>query len=55
TSLHHPEGERRQAARARAECFGWDAAVAGFLAAHDVPVQTPPRPQELRELQEGVA
>ncbi|MFG2308384.1 glycosyltransferase [Streptomyces sp. NPDC048566] len=30
--------ERRAAARARAECFGWDAAVAGFLAAHDAPV-----------------
>ncbi|CAM5477910.1 GDP-mannose-dependent alpha-(1-6)-phosphatidylinositol dimannoside mannosyltransferase OS=Streptomyces fumanus OX=67302 GN=GCM10018772_48650 PE=4 SV=1 [Streptomyces fumanus] len=31
------EGERRAAARARAECFGWDTAVAAFLAAHDAP------------------
>ncbi len=27
--------ERREAARARAECFGWDTAVAAFLDAHD--------------------
>jgi len=30
-----PERERREAARARAECFGWGAAVDAFLAAHD--------------------
>ncbi|MFJ2605263.1 glycosyltransferase [Streptomyces sp. NPDC091279] len=30
-----PEQDRRDAARARAECFGWDAAVEGFLAAHE--------------------
>ncbi|MBD0837738.1 glycosyltransferase [Streptomyces sp. TRM68416] len=36
--LARPEAERREAARARAECFGWDTAVAAFLTAHDVPV-----------------
>ncbi|GAA3022375.1 glycosyltransferase [Streptomyces glomeratus] len=29
------EAERREAARARAECFGWKTAVDAFLAAHD--------------------
>jgi alpha-1,6-mannosyltransferase len=29
-----PEGQRRAAARRRAECFPWAAAVSGFLAAH---------------------
>ncbi|WP_199547964.1 glycosyltransferase [Streptomyces sp. N35] len=33
--LGRPERLRRGAARARAECFGWDRAVAAFLAAHD--------------------
>jgi alpha-1,6-mannosyltransferase len=33
--LGRREGARREAARARAECFGWDAAVTAFLAAHD--------------------
>lgn len=33
--LARPEGVRRATARARAECFGWDGAVAAFLAAHD--------------------
>ncbi|MET7703841.1 glycosyltransferase [Streptomyces sp. NPDC005485] len=46
--LGRPEGARREAARARAECFGWDASVAAFLAAHDA--QDPVR----RRLQEGV-
>ena len=32
--LDRPEHVRREAARARAEEFGWPAAVAGFLAAH---------------------
>ncbi|WP_371477666.1 glycosyltransferase [Kitasatospora sp. NBC_00315] len=32
--LERPEYDRRAAARARAEEFGWPAAVAGFLAAH---------------------
>lgn len=36
--LARPEAERREAARARAECFGWDTAVTAFLTAHDVPV-----------------
>ncbi|MET7861325.1 glycosyltransferase [Streptomyces sp. NPDC005318] len=35
--LARPEAERRAAARRRAEHFGWDRAVAAFLAAHDVP------------------
>jgi alpha-1,6-mannosyltransferase len=33
--LARPVEERREAARARAECFGWDTAVAAFLRAHD--------------------
>lgn len=35
--LERPEPGRREAARARAERFGWDASVAAFLAAHDAP------------------
>ncbi|WP_370268371.1 glycosyltransferase [Streptomyces sp. V4I8] len=40
--LDRPERERREAARARAECFGWGAAVDAFLTAHDaaVPVRS---------------
>lgn len=37
--LDRPEAARRAAARARAELFGWDRAVAAFLAAHEVPVR----------------
>ncbi|MFE2266520.1 glycosyltransferase [Streptomyces griseosporeus] len=37
TLLARPPRERREAARARAERFGWDAAVDAFLAAHDAP------------------
>ncbi|MER7457596.1 glycosyltransferase [Micromonospora sp. NPDC126480] len=33
--LDRPEAERRRAARARAEEFGWPASAAGFLRAHD--------------------
>lgn len=33
--LDRPERERREAARARAECFGWGTAVDAFLTAHD--------------------
>ncbi|CAL9319943.1 glycosyltransferase [Streptomyces sp. SudanB182_2057] len=33
--LARAEPARREAARARAECFGWGAAVEAFLAAHD--------------------
>lgn len=36
--LDRPEQARRAAARARAERFGWPAAVAGFLRAHGAPV-----------------
>ncbi|MDP9799692.1 alpha-1,6-mannosyltransferase [Catenuloplanes nepalensis] len=35
TLLARPEDERRVAARARAEEFGWPAAIEGFLKAHD--------------------
>ena len=31
------ESDRRHRARARAEQYGWDRAVAGFLAAHRIP------------------
>ncbi|MFD7711651.1 glycosyltransferase [Streptomyces sp. NPDC059786] len=48
--LARPPGERRQAARARAECFGWKTAVDAFLAAHDAGAATP-RPA----VPEGVA
>ena len=40
--LDRPERERREAARARAECFGWGTAVDAFLTAHDAAV--PARP-----------
>ncbi|GGY77856.1 GDP-mannose-dependent alpha-(1-6)-phosphatidylinositol dimannoside mannosyltransferase [Streptomyces olivaceoviridis] len=36
--LDRAEPERREAARARAECFGWGTAVEAFLAAHDTEV-----------------
>ncbi|MEV6761689.1 glycosyltransferase [Streptomyces sp. NPDC051105] len=36
--LERPGPERREAARARAECFGWGTAVEAFLAAHDASV-----------------
>ncbi|MHB9863133.1 glycosyltransferase [Streptomyces sp. YIM S03343] len=36
--LERPEHERRETARARAECFGWDTAVDAFLAAHEAAV-----------------
>lgn len=39
--LERSETERREVARARAECFGWDAAVRAFLAAHDAEVFVP--------------
>lgn len=42
--LARPERQRRAAARARAELFGWDAAVNAFLAAHDAPVARAPEP-----------
>ncbi|MGQ4434648.1 MULTISPECIES: glycosyltransferase [unclassified Streptomyces] len=36
--LERPEVERREIARARAECFGWHTAVDAFLSAHDADV-----------------
>lgn len=39
--LDRPEGERRAAARARAELFTWPAAVDGFLRAHGVRAEVP--------------
>lgn len=41
TLLERPSAARREAARARAECFGWRTAVEAFLAAHDAPVSVP--------------
>lgn len=38
-----PERDRREAARARAELFGWRTAVDAFLAAHDAPARPPAR------------
>jgi alpha-1,6-mannosyltransferase len=40
TLLARPERERRAAARARAERFGWPGAVDGFLRAHGLPPAT---------------
>jgi alpha-1,6-mannosyltransferase len=37
TLVERPERERRAAARARAERFGWSRAVDGFLRAHGLP------------------
>ncbi|MCZ7461529.1 glycosyltransferase [Streptomyces sp. WMMC940] len=42
--LARAEGPRRAAARARAELFGWNRAVAAFLAAHDAPTGVAGRP-----------
>ncbi|MFE4669648.1 glycosyltransferase [Streptomyces sp. NPDC056716] len=39
--LERCEAERREAARARAECFGWGTAVEAFLAVHDAAVRAP--------------
>ena len=41
TVLSWPSLERRAAARARAEEFGWDASIGGFLAAHGVSEAVP--------------
>ncbi|MGW1359137.1 glycosyltransferase [Streptomyces chartreusis] len=40
--LDRPERERREAARARAECFGWGTAVDAFLTAHDAALSARP-------------
>jgi alpha-1,6-mannosyltransferase len=50
--LERPERTRREAARARAECFGWSTSVAAFLAAHDAPA---PSGRVVRSVPEGVA
>ncbi|MGW0336440.1 glycosyltransferase [Streptomyces sp. NPDC003011] len=57
--LAGPPEERREAARARAECFGWGTAVAAFLDAHDVQdvrdvrdVQEVPDVHEVHEVHE---
>jgi alpha-1,6-mannosyltransferase len=47
--LDRPERGRREAARARAECFGWQTAVDAFLTAHDASVGRP-----ARSIREGV-
>ncbi|MDX2603579.1 glycosyltransferase [Streptomyces caniscabiei] len=41
--LDRSEGERREAARARAECFGWQSAMDAFLTAHDAIAGRPVR------------
>ncbi|MFJ3585764.1 glycosyltransferase [Streptomyces sp. NPDC090127] len=47
--LDRPEPLRREAARARAELFGWDRSIAAFLHAHDaVPAPVLVPPQEVR-------
>ncbi|MER6738994.1 glycosyltransferase [Streptomyces puniciscabiei] len=51
--LDRGEGARREAARARAECFGWGTAVEAFLAAHDAQVLRPADAR--RDVPEGVA
>ncbi|MGW2953102.1 glycosyltransferase [Streptomyces eurythermus] len=52
--LARAEPGRREAARARAECFGWGAAVEAFLAAHDA-AQVPRRADARFAMPEGVA
>ncbi|MES4892845.1 glycosyltransferase [Streptomyces sp. NPDC096012] len=51
--LERSEPERREAARARAECFGWGTAVEAFLAAHDAEVLS--RAESRPTVPEGVA
>ncbi|MCL3998413.1 glycosyltransferase [Streptomyces lavenduligriseus] len=51
--LARAEPGRREAARARAECFGWGAAVEAFLAAHDA-AQMPRRADARSAMPEGV-
>ncbi|MGY1502318.1 glycosyltransferase [Streptomyces sp. QTS52] len=52
--LGRPERERRANARARAECFGWPAAVEAFLAAHDAVVPSADDTPVLPVVPEGV-
>ncbi|MFJ9816980.1 glycosyltransferase [Streptomyces sp. NPDC101151] len=53
--LSRSEPERRDAARARAECFGWETAVEAFLAAHDAQVLRPADASARPAAREGVA
>ncbi|WP_405546329.1 glycosyltransferase [Streptomyces phaeochromogenes] len=58
--LDRPESERREAARARAACFGWPAAVEAFLTAHDAEVrvgrpEAPAAAPTVERAREGVA
>ncbi|MGW0997359.1 glycosyltransferase [Streptomyces sp. NPDC002523] len=53
--LARPESDRREAARARAECFGWGAAVEAFLAAHDAEMLRRHDAPARRAVREGVA
>ncbi|MFF4981797.1 glycosyltransferase [Streptomyces sp. NPDC001046] len=52
--LDRPRADLREAARARAECFGWDASVEAFLAAHDTGVLAR-RPVPARVMSAGSA
>ncbi|MFF0108481.1 glycosyltransferase [Streptomyces hirsutus] len=51
--LGRPETERREGARARAERFGWAAAVAAFLDAHEAPRQAVVRDDAWKSAGEG--
>jgi alpha-1,6-mannosyltransferase len=46
--LRRPAAQRRAAARAHAERFGWPAAVHGFLAAHAVAARVEMAEEALR-------
>ncbi|MEV6588939.1 glycosyltransferase [Streptomyces acidicola] len=52
--LARQEQDRREAARARAECFGWMTAVEAFLAAHDAAVRRRPAREGADPVREGV-
>ncbi|MFC5803898.1 glycosyltransferase [Streptomyces formicae] len=43
--LARPEAARRKAARARAELYSWESAVAAFLSAHDAPARIAGHPE----------
>jgi alpha-1,6-mannosyltransferase len=49
--MGRPEGQRRAAARARAEDFGWPQAVDGFLRAHGAQTTAEPKPAQTRPAQ----
>lgn len=56
--MERSERDRRDAARARAECFGWSTAVDAFLAAHDaqpgIAASTGDDPRDRDAAREGV-